>query len=83
MGQQAPLIRLSHWSTPLAGPCILPFLASRQPLAMRQPLGIADRRRTARTARVCLAAQAGRSIENGHAGSFAANTVSAQATKRW
>ena len=27
------------------------------------------------------AAQAGRSIENGHAGSFAANTVSAQATK--
>ncbi|MEG1124407.1 MAG: inverse autotransporter beta domain-containing protein [Citrobacter sp.] len=28
-----------------------------------------------------LAAQAGRSIENGHAGSFAANTVSAQATK--
>ncbi|WP_213133290.1 inverse autotransporter beta domain-containing protein [Citrobacter sp. FP75] len=28
-----------------------------------------------------FAAQAGRSIENGHAGSFAANTVSAQATK--
>ena len=49
---------------------------------MRQPLRHRRPPQNSKNCAACrLTAQAGRSIENGHVGSFAANTISAQATK--
>lgn len=82
MGQQAPLIRLSHGQQSLCRLCILPFLASRQPSAMRQPLRHRRPPQNSKNCAACLLSPRRLAeVLKRPCGQFAANTVSAQATK--
>ncbi|MDU5712608.1 MAG: inverse autotransporter beta domain-containing protein [Citrobacter freundii] len=82
-GATGPVNKVVAWST-IALQALYPALLSFTPTishasAVKASQAAAEQQELRGLS--SLAAQAGRSIENGHAGSFAANTVSAQATK--
>lgn len=81
-GATGPVNKVVAWST-IALQALYPALLSFTPTISHASAVKASQTAEQQELRALssLAAQAGRSIENGHAGSFAANTVSAQATK--